>query len=190
MFLSPNPRFRQGFPEAEYAQGSARFRGMELAIDIALRPSIWLNMGMEMVQSKLKANGTPPPRIPPLRATFGLDYRFNRLSIRPQIVLADARNDVYLGETPTPGYALVNLAASYTIPGESSSHQLGFNLFNAGNRLYRNHASFVKDLVPEMGRGIRFSYALEFVRSPRSRVSFFDRAPSPTGPGWKSGPDR
>ena len=190
VYLAPNPRFQQGLLEAEYAQGNARFRGMELAVDVALRPSTWLNLGMEMVQSKLKAIGTPPPRIPPLRATFGLDYRLNRLSIRPQIVLADARDDVFLGETPTSGYGLVNFAASYTIPRESSSHQLGFNLFNAGNRLYRNHASLIKNRVPEMGRGIRFSYALEFVRLPRSRVSFFDRAPSQTGPGWKSGPDR
>ena len=155
VFLAPNPRFQQGLLEAEYAQGNARFRGMELAVDVALRPSIWLNLGMEMVQSKLKAIGTPPPRIPPLRATFGLDYRLNRLSIRPQIVLADARDDVFLGETPTSGYGLVNFAASYTIPRERSSHQLGFNLFNAGNRLYRNHASLIKNLVPEMGRGIR-----------------------------------
>ena len=190
VFFAPNPRFQEGLLEAEYFQGDARFRGMELAMDFAVRPSLWLNMGMEMVQSKLKAIGTPPPRIPPLRATFGLDYHLNRLRIRPQIVVADARNDVYSGENPTPGYGLVNLAASYTIPREHSSHRLAFNLFNAGNRLYRNHASLIKNLVPEMGRAIRFSYALEFVRSPRSRVSFFDPTPNQTDPGRKSGPDR
>ena len=190
VFFAANPRFQEGLLEAEYFQGDARFRGMELAMDFAVRPSLWLNMGMEMVQSKLKAIGTPPPRIPPLRATFGLDYHLDRLRIRPQIVVADARNDVYSGESPTPGYGLVNLAASYTIPREHSSHRLAFNLFNLGNRLYRNHASLIKNLVPEMGRGIRFSYALEFVRLPRSRVSFFDPTPNQTGPGRKSGPDR
>jgi len=34
-------------------------------------------------------------------------------------------------------------------------------LFNAADCLYRNHLSFIKDLAPEMGRGIRFSYTLQ-----------------------------
>ena len=36
------------------------------------------------------------------------------------------------------------------------------NFFNIGDRLYRNHTNFIKDLVPEIGRGIRFSYAMKF----------------------------
>lgn len=40
------------------------------------------------------------------------------------------------------------------------AHVFGVSVFNAGNSLYRNHLSFIKDLAPEMGRGIRFSYSL------------------------------
>jgi iron complex outermembrane receptor protein len=36
------------------------------------------------------------------------------------------------------------------------------NLFNITNQLYRNHLSFIKDLAPEIGRGVRFSYNLHF----------------------------
>jgi iron complex outermembrane receptor protein len=31
-----------------------------------------------------------------------------------------------------------------------------------GDRLYRNHVSFIKDLAPEIGRGVRFGYAVKF----------------------------
>ena len=33
---------------------------------------------------------------------------------------------------------------------------------NVTNALYRNHASFIKDRVHEIGRGIRVSYAVRF----------------------------
>ena len=35
-------------------------------------------------------------------------------------------------------------------------------MFNIGDQLYRNHSSFIKDLAPEIGRGVRFSYMLRF----------------------------
>jgi iron complex outermembrane receptor protein len=34
--------------------------------------------------------------------------------------------------------------------------------FNLGDRLYRNHLSFIKELAPEIGRGVRFGYTLRF----------------------------
>ena len=35
----------------------------------------------------------------------------------------------------------------------------GYNLTNA---LYRNHTSFIKDLAPEIGRGVRVNYSVRF----------------------------
>jgi iron complex outermembrane receptor protein len=34
--------------------------------------------------------------------------------------------------------------------------------FNLGDRLYRNHMSFIKDFAPEIGRGIRMNYTVRF----------------------------
>jgi len=33
---------------------------------------------------------------------------------------------------------------------------------NLGDRLYRNHLSFIKDFAPEIGRGVRLTYTLRF----------------------------
>ena len=65
-------------------------------------------------------------------------------------------------ETPTAGYAVVNVAGSYTIGRQHYAHIFTFNAFNLTDRLYRNHVSFIKDLVPEVGRGIRFGYTVRF----------------------------
>ena len=36
------------------------------------------------------------------------------------------------------------------------------SLFNAGDRLYRNHVSLIKAYAPEIGRGLRFTYTVRF----------------------------
>ena len=64
--------------------------------------------------------------------------------------------------TVTPGYGVVNLKASYTYAQQHLSHLFAVNVFNLGDRLYRNHSSFIKDLAPEIGRGIRFTYMVRF----------------------------
>ncbi|MDR1728631.1 MAG: TonB-dependent receptor [Acidobacteriota bacterium] len=83
-------------------------------------------------------------------------------SFRPEVVVASAREDVHPGETRTPGYATVEMNASYTLARTHLMHVFSLGVVNAGDRLYRNHLSFIKDLAPEMGRAVRFSYSLRF----------------------------
>ena len=56
----------------------------------------------------------------------------------------------------------MGLRAAYTIPTGGAMHQLSANLFNIGDQPYRNHSSFIKDLAPEIGRGVRLSYIVSF----------------------------
>ncbi len=114
------------------------------------------------MDTKLRQSSLPLPRIPPLRGTVGLEIVYGGLSIKPEIVMADARRDVFTTETPTSGYTVANLKASHTIPRQHFSHHLAMAVFNIGDTLYRNHVSFIKDLAPEIGRGVRFSYTVKF----------------------------
>ena len=43
-------------------------------------------------------------------------------------------------------------------PGSARPIVRGFD----GDRLYRNHSSFIKDLAPELGRGVRVTYMVRF----------------------------
>ncbi len=103
-----------------------------------------------------------PPRIPPRRARLGLDWRYRNLSLRPEAVLVKDQDEIFPTETRTAGYALYNLVASYTIPRPHYAHIFSVNAFNLGDRLYRNHLSFIKELAPEIGRGVRFTYTVRF----------------------------
>ena len=167
VFLAPSGETVDDLMEADFSQADSRFLGSELNLDVLLHESVWLNLGLDMVAAELTASGESLPRIPPLRGRFGLDLRYRGFSLRPELVVADDRSNIFSSETPTSGYTVVNLGAFYTLPRQHSMHNFALNVFNAGNRLYRNHVSFIKDLAPEIGRGIRFAYTIEFDGSTR-----------------------
>jgi iron complex outermembrane receptor protein len=162
VFLAFTDEERHGLRVAHFSQGGARFAGGEAQLDLALSPALWLNLGMDGVRAELTDGGVPLPRIPPLRARFGFDARYKGFLFRPEVVMASDQDRLYPTETRTAGYTVVNLEASYILARAHHAHVLAASVFNVGDRLYRNHLSFIKDLAPEMGRGVRFSYSLRF----------------------------
>ena len=96
-----------------------------------------------------------------MRGRVGFDASYKAFSIKPELQIAARQSRIYPTETPTAGYAVFNLKASYTYSRNHLVHLFSATLLNAADCLYRNHLSFIKDLAPEMGRGIRFSYSLQ-----------------------------
>lgn len=163
VFLAPTGEVRNGLPVADYSQAKSRYVGTELSAEIGLVPDrLFLNLGFDSVSARIVSTDTPLPRIPPARGRVGLDFRLSGLSVRPEVVMVDRQDRVFPTETPTAGYGIVNLLASYTIPRQHRLHVFGIEAFNLGDKLYRNHLSFIKDLAPEIGRGVRVSYTLRF----------------------------
>ena len=121
-----------------------------------------MNLGADAVNAQLRSDGTPLPRIPPVRGRIGFEWRYRDLSVQPELVLVNRQDRLYVDETPTAGYALANLTATYTVTRRHGLHLFSVNLFNAGDRLYRNHASLIKDFAPEIGRGVRLAYTVRF----------------------------
>lgn len=161
VYFSPTGEFDEGLPVAFYAQGDSRFRGLEGKLDVALREYFWLNLGVDAVNARLTATDTPLPRIPPVRGRLGFDARYKGISFKPEVILAQSQTGVFVTETPTAGYAVVNLQGSYTLARQHQLHTFSVNFFNAGDTLYRNHLSLLKSFAPEIGRGVRFSYSMQ-----------------------------
>ena len=153
---------QQGLRVVEFTQLDSRFLGAEANLDLGLHNNLWLNLGMDFVDAQETLNNTPLPRIPPLRGRAGFDFRYQGLSVRPEVILANSQPQTFTAETRTAGYTVVNLKASYIIARRRAAHQFAVSVFNIGDRLYRNHSSFIKDLAPEIGRGIRFTYRIRF----------------------------
>jgi iron complex outermembrane receptor protein len=168
VFLAPTGEIEDNLPVANYLQDDSRFIGTELEVDVRLHPKVWLNLGLDYVDAELidssgaLPSGTPLPRIPPLRGRVGLDFNYRGLSVKPEAVMTRDQDELFPGETRTAGYTVFNVVASYTLPRQHFAHIFSVNAYNLGDRLYRNHLSFIKELAPEMGRGVRLTYTMRF----------------------------
>lgn len=160
IFLAPTGSIEENLPEAVYSQANARYLGAEAKLDVKLHSSLWFISGLDYVRAELRANNQPLPRIPPLRGRVGFDWRWQNLNVRPEVILAADQNRVFTNEKPTAGYTLFNLQGSYTIAQQHLLHVFSITGYNLTNELYRNHLSFIKELAPEIGRGVRVSYTI------------------------------
>ncbi len=157
-----NTDAKSNLPIVDYAQGNSRYLGTEVGVEARILRSLWLNGKVDYVRAELTEQNKPLPRIPPFRGTLGLDWRYKALSLRPELILMNRQTRVFDNETPTAGYAVFNLNASYTFVTKRVAHVFSVSGYNLSDKLYRNHLSFIKDIAPEMGRSVRINYALRF----------------------------
>ena len=171
IFLAPQDEDGDGrvdvednLPVGAYVQDGARFVGADLSVDVDVHPNVGVFFAGDIVRAKITDSDLPLPRITPARARFGVDLRYKGLSVRPEAVFVGDKDfdNIFTLETPTEGYGLFNVNASYTWATIHTAHIFSLSGNNLGDKLYRNHLSFIKDLAPEPGRGFRFSYTLRF----------------------------
>ena len=151
-----------GLAVLDFQQGDSRFTGWDARGSFRLGGRAWTTLGIGYVNAKLTATSEPLPRIPPLRATWSLDLPYGGFTVSPELEFAAAQDRLFHGETETEGYSVVNLRASYVWPRQHAAHILTFTGYNLTDALYRNHTSFIKDLAPEMGRGMKVGYSVRF----------------------------
>jgi len=163
VFLAPTglTDVGSGFPIAKYLQGHTRFTGTELNLDYTAATFLNVLAGFDYVNAQL-ADGTPLPRIAPMRGRVGLDAHYKNFSVRPEFQVVADQDRVFVNETPTAGHGVLNVNGSYVIPSKHAAHIFSVNANNLTDRLYYNHISFIKDISPEIGRNVRFSYTVRF----------------------------
>lgn len=167
VFLAPQDEdgdgqvdIEDGLPVGRYEQEDAEYIGAEISAEATFNKYLGGFISLDTVRAKLTDVDINIPRIPPSRARLGLDFRYEGLSLRPEVIFASAQENLFPLETRTAGYGIVNVGGSYTIGQQHLAHIFTFNAYNLTDKLYRNHTSFIKDLMPEIGRGIRFGYTI------------------------------
>lgn len=156
--------------ETFFIQGEARIQGVESHVDVQLAPVVWIEGGLDYVRGELTSLNKPLTRMPPLRGRVGLRFQRNAFQAGADGVLTANQDRVYtidtpagpVGETPTDGYNLLKLYASYTFGSGKVANTFTARLDNATDTLYRNHLNYLKDLAPEMGRSFRIVYSVKF----------------------------
>ncbi|HUF47424.1 MAG TPA: TonB-dependent receptor [Vicinamibacterales bacterium] len=150
-----------GLREALFLQGNSRFVGVEAAGSVDLDGGSHLHASVSYVHAELSTNEALP-RIPSLAGRLELDVPWRQFTFTPEIVFNARQGRVFRDETPTSGSARLNLSASYLVVGGHNSHAVTVTAYNVTNATYRMHTSFIKDLAPEIGRGVRAAYTVRF----------------------------
>jgi iron complex outermembrane receptor protein len=150
------------FPFVEFTARDSLLQGLEAHADVDLGSGLLAEVGFDLVRGELRDSGDPLPRIPPARFRLGLRYQRNALQAGGEWVSAARQDRVFGEETPTDGYNLLKLFAAYSFGTDRTVNTITARLDNATNELYRNHLSYVKDFVPEMGRNFKVVYSVRF----------------------------
>ena len=150
------------FPFVEFSAADSVLQGFEAHTDVTLSGGLGLELGLDYVRGELRASGEPLPRIPPLRFRGGLRYQRNAFEGGGEVVAASKQNRVFGEETPTGGYTLLKLFASYSFGTSGATSTITARLDNVTDELYQNHLSFIKDYVPEIGRNFKLVYSVRF----------------------------
>ncbi len=162
VFLDLTDELVDGLREARFVQADARFVGAEIAGSADLHPRLHLHTSASYVRAQLTGTSEALPRIPPLSARVELDIPVGGFKIGPEFVFTAAQNRVFRTETRTPGSTVVNLSASYLLARGHATHTFALKAYNLTNETWRLHTSFIKDLAPEIGRGVKVTYSVKF----------------------------
>lgn len=150
------------FPIVEYVAADSLLQGLEAHSDFQLTPQLVAELGLDYVRGSLKESGTPLPLIPPLRFRAGLRYQYNAFQTGGEFTVSAKQDRVFTDEPPTDGYQLLRLFASYTFQAGQATNTITARIDNVTDELYRNHLSYIKQLVPEMGRNFKVVYGVRF----------------------------
>ncbi len=150
----------QGFPVRQFTASDARLMGFEAAATVAPVQSIALRASADYVNAENTQLNVPLPFIPPLRGLLRATYQDQTYMGMVEWRAAASQTRLGVGDTPTAGWAIVNLGTGIRVTQGSVVHNISLHLDNVFNRLYRDNLSVIKDFVPQPGRGLRLNYEL------------------------------
>jgi iron complex outermembrane recepter protein len=162
VFLDFTGQLVDGLREAGFLQADSRFIGAEAKGNVSLLRDIRVSGGVSVVRARLTGTDEALPRIPPVSGRVELEVPWRGMTFGPEVVVAAGQNHVFRDETPTSAYGLLNFSLTYFVARGHATHAIAFKAHNLTNEEYRLHTSFLKDLAPEMGRGVKLTYTVRF----------------------------
>jgi iron complex outermembrane receptor protein len=146
----------------EYVARDAMLQGIEAHADFAITSQLFAEVGADYVRGAVRDSDDALPRMPPFRFRGGLRYRNGGFQVGGEAVGVAKQDRVFGIEEPTAGYGLLKLFAAYSFQSGGATNTITARLDNATDSSYRNHLSYLKQFVPEMGRNFKLLYNVGF----------------------------
>ncbi len=152
----------QGFPVRQFGATSARLFGLDASVVIQPAQYFALKAGADYVNAEDTRRNVPLPFIPPLRGLLRATYQDRTYMGVIETRLAARQTRLGEGDTPTAGYAVVNLGIGVRLTRQRLVHNIGLHCDNVFNRVYRDNLSVIKDFIPQPARGFRLNYQVTY----------------------------
>ncbi|MDZ7682049.1 MAG: TonB-dependent receptor [Fodinibius sp.] len=174
----PSPRF-PSLNVYQFTGSEANFRGFEFSSELKILEhwAVSGNLHYTFARRKLteseqqldpdQGQWQPLPMIPPLAGGMGVTYAKGGFQLGGKGRFAAKQTRTGDFETPTDGYALVDLFGQYRFQSGKLLHTFSLNTENIFNTTYRSHLSRIKDLMPEPGRSVSLLYRMYFLNPNR-----------------------
>lgn len=151
----------EGLQLLQYTQGDARFTGWEAQLSQRLNRDLSVTVFGDGVRARLD-DGSALPRIPALRAGLRVNARLANWDTMAEWTQVLRQNRTAAFESETPGYGMLNLAASYQWKSGGNQWQFYVKGQNLTNRLAYAATSFIKTAAPLTGRNLVVGLRMDF----------------------------
>lgn len=165
IYLAGTGEEEDGLPVFAFRQADARHFGVEGEISLPLVEREGLTLLADLRGDYIHAelnDGTPLPRIPPLRLLGAVEAQTGPFDARAEVQWVSEQTRVAAFETPTPSHTFVNASLAWRPLRGNDSLSLMLAADNIFNVEGRRHASLTKDFVPLGGRNIKLSARVSF----------------------------
>ena len=150
----------QGFPVRKFAATSARLAGFEASVTVQPAPYVALKASSDSVNAEDTKQNVPLPFTPPLRGLLRATYQDKTYMGMIEERGAASQTRLGDGDTPTSGYAILNLGFGVRFVRQGRVHNISLHCDNVLDQVYRDNLSVIKDFLPQPGRGFRLNYEL------------------------------
>jgi iron complex outermembrane receptor protein len=155
-----------GLPVFAYVQRDAKLYGGEAELTFHLHGTksyiADLRLFADSVRATNTTDGTPLPRITPVRFGAAFDWRYGPWSFNAELRHVESQRRIAPVETATAGYELLSLGGSWRFDLGRTKGEVFLRVTNLLDETARVHASFLKDLAPLPGRDVSFGLRLNF----------------------------
>lgn len=150
----------QNFPVRQFAATRARLAGVEASVTVQPAQRFAIKASGDYVNAEDTQRHVPLPFTPPLRGLIRGTFQDHTYLGTIEWRLAASQHRLGDGDTPTSGYAVMNVGVGVRLVQHGLVHSIGFHCDNVFDTVYRDHLSVIKDFLPQPGRGFRLNYEL------------------------------
>lgn len=146
----------------QYTGSDVVMNGAEISIETEILPRFNVQIDMSYVNGTVEAVGQPLERIPPLNGKLAFNYTLSPFHVHLTSRFSARQTRLGEFEEPTDEYIVYDAGIYLNFMWWQLENLFVFEVENILDKVYHEHLSRIKSVMPEPGRNIKCLYKLNF----------------------------